>query len=306
MDGGGLRRRLSQRGHRLSLVVRAPAKINLGLWIRRRRPDGYHDLLTIFQAIDLEDRLEVSAGGRGFRLTTSDPALPTGADNLVIRAARIMAREAGRRGGAEFRLTKRIPDGAGLGGGSSDAAATLVALDRLWGLGLSRARLAGLGLEIGSDVPFFLLGGAAVGRGRGNRLTPLKVDRVGHFVLVHSSSKISTKWAYSQFKNGLTRFEPPPRIAALDSGDSLSAVSIKSLYNMLEPGLSSRLPDIGARKARLEALGAEAALLTGSGSTVYGVFPSRDHASRAARRLSREGFRVDLCRSVSHGVVVTD
>jgi 4-diphosphocytidyl-2-C-methyl-D-erythritol kinase len=260
--------------------------------------------VTLFQAIDLEDRLLVTPGGRGFRLTANDPTLPTGDDNLVIRAARLLARESGRRGGAEFRLTKRIPDGAGLGGGSSDAAAALVALDRLWGLGYSRSRLARLGLEIGSDVPFFFLGGAAVGRGRGNRLTPLKGDRVSHFVLLHSPSKISTKWAYSQFKNGLTRFEPPPRIAALEPGDSLSKVPINNLYNMLEPGLMIRHPDIATRKTRLQELGAEVALLTGSGSTVYGVFLRREQASRVARRLSREGFRVDLCRSVSHGVVI--
>ena len=297
----------------MTLIAQAPAKLNLGLWIRRRRPDGYHDLLTVFQAIDLCDTLEVIPKRRGITLRTDDPRLPTGPKNLVIKAARLLrqdARSPGRRRsvsgplGADFFLRKRIPEGAGLGGGSSDAAAALLSLNRLWGLHLPLSRLGRLALQVGSDVPFFLIGGAAVGRGRGDRLTPLRMGRTLHFVLVHSSRKISTKWAYSQFKKGLTGLRPPPKIAALSSGNTTSGVPIKDLYNALEGGLTTRYPDIVARKQRLLALGARAAHLTGSGSTVYGIFRRRADAGEAARRLKHEGYDVNLCQSVGHGVIL--
>lgn len=288
------------------LTARAPAKLNLGLWIVRRRPDGYHDILTIFQAVDLCDVLEVRPRLRGFRLDCRAPGVPTGPGNLVLRAARRLAREAGTRTGAEFRLRKEIPAGAGLGGGSSDAAAALVLLDRLWGLGLGNRRLARLGLEIGSDVPFFLRGGTALGRGRGSRLVPLSLPRPFYFVLWHGSTPIPTGRAYSWYKRELTPLPPPPRIRALVSGAPLTGDTVKGLDNQLEPGLAAAHPDIGRRKDRLVALGAGTAGLTGSGSSVFGLFFSGLKASRTAGYLARSGYPVDLCKSVAHGVEVVD
>ncbi len=286
-----------------SLTAIAPAKINLGLWVLRKRPDGFHDILTLFQALDLADRLTVEAAARGITMTCDDPALPVDGRNLVLRAARLMAEEAGVRSGARFHLSKKIPAGAGLGGGSSDAAAALVLLNRLWSLGWSRSRLGRLAERIGSDVPFFLTGGTAVGRGRGGRLTPLRGAEALCFLLVHGSEPIAAKRAYSNYKRELTPSKPPPRIATLESGDRIDARIIKEIDNQLEPGLLKYFPDIAQRTDALLKHGALKAQLTGSGSTVFGVFDRFDLAGRAGDQLSKKGFPVDLCQSVSHGVV---
>jgi len=289
-----------------TLTALAPAKVNLGLWVIRRRPDGYHDILTLFQAVDLCDRLTVEAAPRGLSMTCDDPALPVDDGNLVMRAARRLRSAARTRRGARFHLRKAIPAGSGLGGGSADAAATLVLLDRLWDLGLSRTHLARIGLEIGSDVPFFLTGGTAVGRGRGDRLTPVELAGSWIFLLVHGRVPIAAKRAYSQYKRELTASGPPPRIAALKRGERLRAQTIKEVDNQLEPGLLADFPDIGIRKAALLSLGAANALMTGSGSTVFGIFDRLDKAGRARAHLQRQGFPVDLGQSVSHGFEVKE
>jgi 4-diphosphocytidyl-2-C-methyl-D-erythritol kinase len=283
----------------------APAKLNLGLWIVRRRPDGFHDLVTLFQAIDLYDELAVRPRPRGFRLACDRPGIPTGGENLVIRAARALARAAGVGRGAEFRLTKRIPDGAGLGGGSSDAAAALILLDDLWQLRFGPRRLERVGATVGSDVPFFIRGGLQLGTGRGTRLRPLQGQFDGWFVVVHGPEKIPTKWAYSRFKKELTPLGPPPRIRSLAKGGCWTRAAVKQLDNHLEAGLLLDHPDIGARKRALLAAGAERALLTGSGSSVFGLFATREGARSAWTRLNRAGCAADLCRSVRSGVVMT-
>lgn len=288
------------------LTALAPAKLNVGLWILRRRPDGYHDLLTLFQAVDLYDRLTVELRPRGLSLECSDLELPTDDSNLVLRAARLLARATGVRRGAHFRLEKRIPHGAGLGGGSSDAAAALLLLNRLWQLGLGRRPLARLGRDIGADVPFFLVGGSALGRGRGDRLTPVHLEGIKDFVILHSNHRISAKWAYFQYKRELTANEPPPRMQKMAG---LARQVGKFFYrpvNHLEPGVLAHFPDLRQNLKALQALGAVAVSMTGSGSSVFGVFPDRRAASAAARRLSRVGKPVTLCRTVKHGVVFTE
>lgn len=287
-----------------SLTAMAPAKLNLGLWILRRRSDGYHDLLTILQAIDLYDRLTVEPRPSGLSLACNWSRIPTDDSNLVLRAARLLRQDTGVRRGAAFRLRKRIPEGAGLGGGSSDAAAALLLLDRLWGTGLSRRRLAGLAGRIGSDVPFFLEGGTALARGRGTRLSPLQLRGTLHFVLVHGRRPISTKWAYSRYERELTGSAPPPSITALARGDLLTGASLRHLDNHLEAGLRLDHPDIGERTAALRSVGARVALLTGSGATVFGLFTDRARARRALGLLGARGWSVESCRSVSDGVVV--
>lgn len=286
------------------LSALAPAKLNLGLWIRRRRPDGFHDLLTLFQAVDLHDRLSVRPRRAGFRLTTDAAGLPTDDTNLVLQAARALAVDTGITAGAEFELEKRIPWGAGLGGGSSDAAAALILLDRMWGTDLKRPQLARIGAAIGSDVPFFLSGGLQLGRGRGTRLTPLRTHERFEFVLVHGRRPIDTGWAYSRYEKELTRSWPPPSILALAEGGSLSRTVLAHLDNNLEAGLLPDVPDISERKLLLTSLGATVALLTGSGASVFGIFATRELARRAHQRVIRLGWSADLCRSVSSGVVV--
>lgn len=287
------------------LTARAPAKLNLGLWIVRRRADGYHDLFTVFQAIDLYDELAVRPRRRGFRLACDRAGIPTGQTNLVVRAAAALAREAGVDRGAEFLLTKRIPDGAGLGGGSSDAAAALLLLNRLWELRFSSGRIESIGATVGSDVPFFIQGATQLGTGRGTRLKPILNRMCGHFVLLHSPRRISAKWAYSRYKKELTPLGPPPRIRTLAEGGCLTRAAIKHLDNHLEAGLQPDHPDIDARKAALLAAGAEKALLTGSGSTIFGLFGSAGQARSAWGRLQRAGHAADLCQSIRSGVVMT-
>jgi 4-diphosphocytidyl-2-C-methyl-D-erythritol kinase len=286
------------------LVARAPAKLNLGLWIVRKRPDGYHDLVTIFVAVDLYDRLAVRPRPSGFTLVADDRRLPTDGRNLVIRAARALASATGVTRGAAFRLEKRIPAGAGMGGGSSDAAAALVLLDRLWGTRLSRARLARIAATVGSDVPFFLQGGLQLGRGRGTRLTPLTPQEPLEFVVIHGREPIDTGWAYSRYERELTASTPPPSILALAGDARLPRSALTHLDNHLEAGLVTDVPDIAERKSLLASLGARVALLTGSGSSVYGLFATRELARRARLRVVRAGWQADLCRSVSSGVVV--
>ncbi len=156
-----------------SLTIRAPAKINLFLKILGKRRDGYHELLSLFLMVGLYDEIAFEPDPRDLRLFVSDPALTTGDENLVIRAARLLAQRTGLEPKARIRLQKNIPMGAGLGGGSSDAAAALVGLNRLWRTGLSRSDLSHLGLQLGSDVPFFLKGPSALVGGRGERILPV-------------------------------------------------------------------------------------------------------------------------------------
>ena len=287
-----------------ALVARAPAKLNLGLWILRRRRDGFHDLVTLLVAIDLHDRLIVQPRSRGFRLTTDTPGVPTGESNLVIRAARALARETGVTRGAAFELQKRIPFGAGLGGGSSDAAAALVLLNRMWGTGLSERQLARLGGTIGSDVPFFFRGGLQLGRGRGTRLQSLVARETLEFVVVHGRQPIDTGWAYSRYERELTGSRPPPNILALAEVGSVTGADLAHLDNNLEAGLVPDVPDILERKRLLTSFGARTALLTGSGASVFGIFATRELARRAHTRAIRRGWNADLCRSVSSGVAV--
>jgi 4-diphosphocytidyl-2-C-methyl-D-erythritol kinase len=271
-------------GRRLSCL--APAKVNLTLEVLGRRPDGSHEIATVLYAVDLFDRVVVE-DAPALELTTDDPDLPTDERNLVLRAARALQAAAGTARGARIRLVKRIPVAAGLGGGSSDAAATLLALNRLWGLRRSRARLAGLGAGLGMDVPFFLGGSPAVGRGRGERLQPV-AGRGGHaLVLVNPRAPLATRDVYGAVPAGW-RAAPDGTagmIAAL-RGRSEARVA-GALVNHLEGPATTLLPVIGRMKAALLAAGALGALMSGSGPTVFGLARSFDHARQIRGRITR-------------------
>ena len=185
----------------MSLKAEAFAKTNRSLLVRGKRADGYHDLDTVFQTIDLTDELEVSESG-SIDLECDDPSLPSGADNLVVRAASRLADAFQVRRGARIRLTKRIPSGAGLGGGSSDAAIVLALLARLWKIDTGLAALARIGAAIGSDVPFFFVGGAARGTGRGEILEPIADEPERIVILVVPPFPISTASAYARWRPG--------------------------------------------------------------------------------------------------------
>ncbi|MBN2171894.1 MAG: 4-(cytidine 5'-diphospho)-2-C-methyl-D-erythritol kinase [Candidatus Krumholzibacteriota bacterium] len=266
----------------------APAKLNLGLEILHRRHDGYHEIETLFQALDLGDSLEFHnlPGDIRLQLAIEGLSVPAAPENLVSRAFRLLAaRFPGRARGCAVRLVKRIPVGGGLGGGSSDAAAALKALDRLWGLDLEPAEMSELALELGSDVPFFLVGGTAIGRGRGERLLPLPPLRRGAFLLVYPGIQISTKWVYEHLKMGLTRNLYRISVEQVKAYLLRFPASGMVMRNRLEDVVFPSHPVLGEVVAVLERVGAVHVAMTGSGATVFGTFPDRSAADTARSSL---------------------
>ncbi|HKB70744.1 MAG TPA: 4-(cytidine 5'-diphospho)-2-C-methyl-D-erythritol kinase [Thermoanaerobaculia bacterium] len=200
----------------MTLRAEAFAKTNFRLEVIGRRRDGFHEIDTIFQTIDLTDGIEVSGAPEAVTLECSDPAIPSDARNLVVRAAEILRSEFGIRSGARIRLEKRIPAGAGLGGGSSDAAITLILLSRLWKADADLPALAALGATIGSDVPFFFTGGTARGRGRGEIVEPLADAPSRALVVLVPPFPISTAEVYSRWRPG-TPATPPGSVFGINS-----------------------------------------------------------------------------------------
>jgi 4-diphosphocytidyl-2-C-methyl-D-erythritol kinase len=268
------------------LTFRASAKVNLTLEVLGRRPDGYHEVATVLQAVDLFDRVMVE-DAPALELRSDDPDLPTDERNLIVRAARLLREAAGIDRGARIRLAKRIPVAAGLGGGSSDAAAALAALNRLWGLRWPRRRLEALGVQLGMDVPFFLGTSPAVGRGRGELLEPLDM-RGGHaLVLVNPRVPLAARAVYERVPAGW-RAEPAAtaRMVRALRGRNEARVA-EALTNHLEGPAEAMLPVIGRMKAALMAAGALGALMSGSGPTVFGLARSYEHARQIRRRVTR-------------------
>ncbi|UCG37788.1 MAG: 4-(cytidine 5'-diphospho)-2-C-methyl-D-erythritol kinase [bacterium] len=277
--------------------ILAPAKVNLRLKVLGRRPDGYHDIESLVQKISLYDRIAISrAREPGIRIACSDPTIPCDAGNLAFRAARAIMDEAGvRDSGVFIQLEKQIPHGAGLGGGSSDAAAVLLGLNTLLGLSIPRSRIEELAAQIGADVPLFLHPSPAVISGRGETVRPAPVWVNAVFVVVFPGFPVSTKWAYSNFR--LTKEPDKYTISALyrtESGQLPPNRWGDLLVNDLEAVVVSRHREIGRCKEGLVDLGARASLMSGSGSAVFGLFEDRQTAEQAAAGLSDEGGRVAI------------
>lgn len=267
----------------------APAKVNLGLHVLRRRPDGFHDLATVFLPIGWADRL--SAGpARRLAFSSDDPHLPTGASNLVVRAAmalRLWMGDSAR--GATLRLEKNVPYGAGLGGGSSDAAAALRLLAELWAVDIPEADLHALALGLGSDVPFFLDGVPAHGTGRGERLAPLVgTDGAPYrcpfwLVVAVPPVHVSTADAFARVTPADHR---RPDLAAAVASNDLSRWRVE-VTNDFQASVEAAEPTIGRTREALLAEGAGHAVLSGTGSAVVGVFEQEDVARTAKRRLGK-------------------
>jgi 4-diphosphocytidyl-2-C-methyl-D-erythritol kinase len=279
--------------------VLAPAKLNLFLEVLGRRPDGYHEIESLMVAVDLHDTLRFAPDPSGsITLVCDDPTLPTGVDNLVVRAAERLKAESGCPLGVTIELFKAIPAQAGLAGGSSDAAATLVALDALWDVRLSPGRLDALAGEIGSDVAFFRQAPAAVCRGRGERVEGLSLSRPLHFVLVCPPIGLSTAEVY----RNLTPPERPRPIGTVVDAlvDGRPDALGRSLFNRLQPVAERLQPALSRVNDALARLGPslDGHLMSGSGSAYFGLARDRDAAQHAAQRLETLGLgrvRVVTC-----------
>jgi 4-diphosphocytidyl-2-C-methyl-D-erythritol kinase len=284
-------------------VIEARAKLNLGLAVGPRRPDGFHDLATVFQSVSLADTLIVEWRRRGFSLTVRhenaavrgrraarrSARVPAGSGNLVLRAARRMASRYGIPAGAHFTLIKRIPAGAGLGGGSADAAAALFALAQLHRIRWSLAERLRIGAELGSDVPFALFGGTALGLGRGERLARLKLDRPFRAVIAVPSWHVSTKNAFrllDRRKYGLTHWGSKLGFVQTLGRKAISPRDAERLGNTFEEVPGTYRPGFLSLCARLREAGVEAPHMTGSGSAVFGIIPIGVAGNRILERLT--------------------
>ncbi|MFI5197138.1 MAG: 4-(cytidine 5'-diphospho)-2-C-methyl-D-erythritol kinase [Thermoanaerobaculia bacterium] len=264
-----------------ALTVDAFAKVNRSLRVLGKRPDGYHEIDTIFQTVDLTDRMDfLEREDDKVQLSIEGASLPVSEENLVLRAARALLAKAGVTRGADIHLSKKIPIGGGLGGGSSNAAATLRALTTLWKLPLSDGDLHALAAAIGSDVPFFLAGGRARGTGRGEILRPLADRPEEWLVLVFPPFSLSTAAVYEALSAPpLTDSPGPSNLRGSDSGGGPDR-------NDLEPAAESLQGGVRRFRLALSELGATSARLSGSGSTVFGVFGDEEGARRAFEGLA--------------------
>ena len=276
----------------MSCVEKAYAKVNLTLAVGEKRPDGYHEVVSVMQRVSLHDTLTAEQTREGITLTCSDPALPSGEENLAHRAASLFFRETGITGGAALTLEKRIPSQAGLGGGSSDAASALLALRRLYAPALSDTALEAMAAALGSDVPFFIRGGTQLATGRGEVLSPLPPLTDGWFVIVKPTESFSTPAMYRRLDNLPPACTPP--LPPLQGG--LPALAA-GLFNRFEAAIpaGSAVWDI---KARLAAYGALASLLSGSGSAVFGLFDTETAARAAVEALRPAWPEIFLARPV--------
>jgi 4-diphosphocytidyl-2-C-methyl-D-erythritol kinase len=284
------------------IQVPAFAKINLGLRVHGRRPDGYHELSTIFQTVTLRDTLTFQATDDGsLGLVCSDPSIPADDSNLVLRAASILRERFGVSQGARVELLKSIPAGGGLGGGSADADIALAALATLWGIETDAFELAEIGARLGADVPFFLTGGTALGTGTGTDIRHLEDAPKMHFVIVSPGVHVSTAEAYGALgAPALTKVEPVVNLSVsrteADFPDSLCDV----WSNDFEAVVVRLYPEIGRARETLAAAGARSAMLSGSGSSVFGVFESKGEAERARETLKSErGWKVFACETLT-------
>lgn len=277
----------------------SPAKVNLFLKVLSKRPDGYHEILSLMQPVSLYDEVTIEVEeGDGILVSTDHAGVPSGKDNLAYRAADLVLREAGLKRKVSIFIGKKIPVGAGLGGGSSNAATVLMGLNSFLGSPVKEQRLMELGASIGSDVPFFILKSPAMATGRGEVLKRVKLPRYS-YVLLNPGFHVSTAWVY----NNLDLTKKSEDNILMYSEETLGSVhDIKDfLHNDLEAVTAGRYPEISAIKGALVEAGALGSLMSGSGPTVFGVFSEPGKAAEAFQRLKGtlgKGFSVFL----AHGL----
>ncbi|HZR45770.1 MAG TPA: 4-(cytidine 5'-diphospho)-2-C-methyl-D-erythritol kinase [Candidatus Manganitrophaceae bacterium] len=280
------------------LTLKAPAKINLHLQILSRREDGYHNLFSLMQMVGLYDLLTFRRKRAGIELKVENGSLPSDRSNLIFRAAELAQKEAQRcdgRGasrGVSITLVKKIPIAAGLGGGSSDAAATLIGLNRLWSLQWSRKKLAEMGGRLGSDLPFFFSGPTAWVSGTGEKVEKTAPFLEGWALLVNPGIPVSTRWVYEEYakKIGLTKRAPDINMVELIARRATLKEILRQPYNDLEKVTLAAFPHLIQIKRELHDLGGEGVLMSGSGPTLFALFRTRDSAKKAAFSIQKTGL----------------
>jgi len=288
-----------------SVVAVTRAKVNLSLEVIRRRRDGYHEIETIFQTIDLADQLAIDWTNDGrIELICSDPNIPTDDSNLCHRALAAMRRYAGRSLGARIHIQKNIPAGAGLGGGSANAAGVVLAVDSALNLRLPRDELESVAAQLGSDVPFMLYGGTMLGRGRGEKLTPLDDMKGGYFLIVKPPISISTAWVYGNLKLALTKHRPRTNLKAVNTVLSRFPAVTASFRNALEDVVCPAYPVVSGVLDELLSTHPCFASMSGSGSALYAIYDSEAKAVEAAERFSVREFYSSIARPAKRAVEI--
>ena len=301
------------------LRIKAYAKINLFLDVFYKRPDGYHEIETVFQSIGLSDDIILRKSSQDIKIKCEHPQVPLDESNLAYRAAKLLLEESGISEGVEITIKKRIPISAGLGGGSADAAGVLVGLNQFFELGYEREELMRFGVKLGADVPFCILGGTALGRGIGEILTPLPpLERVW-LVLVNPGFMVSTASVYQNLharafnfeltntknKNlGLTKCPKNVNILIQQIQTSNLRKIGNEMFNALEAVVVNKYPVIWNLKSQLKEFGALGTLMSGSGPTVFALMPDEFHAKSAAGKLSSETHFCITTTTNSVGVII--
>ena len=253
------------------VVINSNAKVNIGLKVLKKRRDGYHDIVTVFQEINLFDIISISRKSKECNFNSNATWLKNDKTNLCVIAYEAMKKKFDIDG-VDIDLTKNIPRGSGLGGGSSNAASIMKGIRELYSLSISDKELEDIASQIGADVPFFIRGSIQLGEGIGDRLTPLKITISGKYLIIIPDTEIDTSWAYSKFKKDLDSSILPINFASLSNEKTISLDKLKFFENDFESIVVPTYPEIGKIKEALHALGAGFASLSGSGSTVFGIF----------------------------------
>lgn len=277
-----------------STIVRAPAKVNLYLDVINKRADGYHNIATIFQRLALSDWVKICVIKKGIKVTSDQKGLPTNFNNTAYKAAKSLKDNYRLKCGFKIHLDKRIPHSAGLGGGSSDAAAVLLGINRMLNLGIGKRVLSKIAAKIGADVPFFVSEHAkAYATGIGEQITPMKNGKKRFFLLIKPDIGISTAWVYSSLRNPatlpLTKKRRNANITHSYSRGYIKTNTNSILFNKLEEVVLPSYPVLKTIKKALKQAGAEGILVSGSGSAVFGIFNSRKEAMGAESRLREKG-----------------
>ncbi len=283
------------------ITIKSPAKVNLYLEVKDLRQDEYHNIDTVFQKITLYDEITLSERTKGIKLICDNKDVPVNHCNLAYKAIRLLNGVVKGLPGIEISIKKIIPVAGGLGGGSSNAASVLLGLKKLWQIKVSQKRLMELGRVLGADVPFFISGfGTAVGRERGDRLTPIANNLSFWLVLVNPGIKISTKEVYNSLKIGLTKDRGGVKIISHAIREGSLNMVCRGLYNRLEESVTKRCKVVSQIMEKLRSFGAMGVAMSGSGPTVYGITSTREEAMRLRDMIVREGWSIFIARNVNY------